>query len=68
MKMTLGGSILPTSLRAAFMCTGPKSAKRQSSHLILFTLLGSVCAKAARKTIVKLTPDIFFNLTYKNVL
>jgi len=34
-----------------------KRAKRQLSHQCLFALLGSACAKAAHKTLVKLTPD-----------
>ncbi len=32
------------------------SAKRQSSHQYLFALLGSVCVKAAHRTLVKSTP------------
>jgi hypothetical protein len=43
-------------LPAAFGCADPKSAKRLSSHQCLFALLGSAHAKAARKTLVKLTP------------
>jgi len=43
-------------LRAAFMITDPKSAKRQSSHKRLFALLDSAHVKAACKTLVKLTP------------
>jgi len=45
-------------LRAAFMHTDPKSAKRQSSHEYFSVLIGSAWVKAARKVLVKLTPDI----------
>jgi len=42
-------------LQAAFTHTYHKSAKRLSSHECLFPLMGSVCSKAARKTLAKLT-------------
>jgi len=51
------GSISPTCLHTAFRRIDSKSAKRQSRHQCLFALLGSVYIKAARKTLVKLTPD-----------
>ncbi len=37
-----------------------KSAKIQSSHHCLFALLGSECAKAAHKMLVKSTPSVNF--------
>jgi len=44
-------------LQTAFTCADPKGAQRQSSHQCPFTLLESARVKAARKTLVKLTPD-----------
>ncbi len=43
-------------LRAAFALVGPKSVRIQSSSQYLFMLLGSPGAKAARRTLMKLTP------------
>jgi hypothetical protein len=43
-------------LREAFTCQIPESVTFQLSHQCLFTLLGSACIKAARKTLMKLTP------------
>jgi len=37
----------------------PKSAKRQSSHLCLFVLLGSKCAKAAHNMLAKSILGVF---------
>jgi len=59
------GSISPTGLLAAFPCTDPKSAKRQSCHQCLFVLLGSLRITAARKMLVKLTPLLFVQLSIK---
>jgi len=39
------------------MLSDPKSVKIQSSHQYLFALLGLAHVKAARKTLMKLTPD-----------
>ncbi len=50
------GSISPTYLRTAFTPIAPKSVKIQSSCQYLFTLLGSTGAKAALRTLMKLTP------------
>ncbi len=44
-------------LRTAFMPVAPKSVRIQSSFQYLFTLLGSTGAKAARKMLMKLTPE-----------
>jgi len=52
------GSISPTCLHEVFPCTDSKSAKRQSSHQYLCTILGSACEKVARKTLVKLTHSL----------
>jgi hypothetical protein len=43
-------------LEAAFTRAYPKSAKKYSQAVSLFALLGSACIKAARKSMVKLTP------------
>jgi len=40
------------------MCTDPKSAKKTVKLSVFFALLGYVRAKAARKMLVKLTPDV----------
>jgi len=50
------GSISPTYLRTAFRPVAPKSVRIQSSCQHLFTLLVSTGAKAARRTLMKLTP------------
>ncbi len=47
----------PTYLRAAFTPIATKSVSIQSGHWYLFTLLGSMGAKAARRTFLKLTAD-----------
>ncbi len=52
-------SISPTYLCTAFTPVAPKSVTIQSSCQYLFTLLGSTGAKAARRTLMKLTPDFF---------
>jgi hypothetical protein len=59
------GSISPTYLRTAFTLVAPKSVRIQSSCRYLFTLLGSTGAKAARRTLMKLTLGHFF---LKNIL
>jgi len=46
------------ALSAAFTITDPKSAKRQSCHQCLFTLLGPVQVKALSKMLMKLTPNV----------
>jgi len=43
-------------------------AKRQSSHQCLFTFLGSAFAKAARKTLVKLTPSLLLSIPNESFL
>jgi len=52
------GSISPTYLPAAFTPVVPISIRIQSNHQYLFTLLGSMGTKAARRTLMKLTPDV----------
>ena len=44
-------------LRAAFMRADPKSAIKLLNLTVFFALLGSARIKAARRTLVKLTPD-----------
>jgi len=51
-------------LREAFTFKDHKSSKRQSSHWCLIALFGSEPAKAAHKTLVKLTPCV----DYTNIL
>ncbi len=55
-KLTTGLNFI-NFLHTAFMLVGPKSVRIQSSSQYLFTLLGSTGAKAARRTLMKLTPD-----------
>jgi len=43
-------------LLAAFSCADPKSLKRLYNLTVFFTLLCLARAKAARKTLMKLTP------------
>jgi len=43
-------------LQAAFVLADPKSAKETVKLSVFFALLGSALAKAAHKTLVKLTP------------
>jgi len=45
-------------LQANFMCADPESAKRQSSRQSLLRFLGSSHPKAARRMLMKLTPDV----------
>ena len=45
-------------LRAAFTLTDPKSAKKLLNLTVFFALLGSTIAKAAHRTLVKLTPHL----------
>ncbi len=45
-------------LRSAFALVDPKIVKKTVKLSIFFTLLGSTSVKAARKTLVKLTPDV----------
>ncbi len=44
------------NLRAAFTPVTPQSVRTHSSCQYLFTLLGSARAKAAHRTLMKLTP------------
>ena len=45
-------------LRAASTRADPESAKKLIDLTVFFALLGSVCVKAARRTLVKLTPGV----------
>ena len=45
-------------LHTAFTLVGPKSLRIQASSLYLFTLLGSVGAKATHGTLMNLTPGL----------
>jgi hypothetical protein len=59
-KATDQVSISPTYLRTAFTPVAPKSVRIQSSCQYLFTLLGSTGAKAAHRTLMKLTQGVNF--------
>ncbi len=52
------GSISSTYLCTAFMPIAPKSIRIQSCSQYLFTLLGSIGTKAARRMLMKLTPGL----------
>ncbi len=60
-----GGRVGPTAqgvnfinvLRAAFILIGPESVKKDWKLDYLFTLLGSACVKAVRRTLMKLSPS-----------
>jgi hypothetical protein len=41
-----------------FLRADPKSAKKDSQNVSLFALSGSVRAKAARRTLMKFSPDL----------
>jgi hypothetical protein len=45
-------------LRTAFTHVDPKSIRIQSNPQYFFTLLGSTCAKVARKMLMKLTSGL----------
>jgi len=45
-------------LRAAFALADPKSTKKTDNLTDFFALLGSACVKAARRMLLKLTPDV----------
>ena len=47
-------------LQAAFTRADPKSEKKQLNVTVFFALLGSAGVKAARRTLVKLTPGVVF--------
>jgi len=55
-KLTPGLNLFNV-LRTAFTCANPRSVKKTVKLSIFFILLGSTSVKAARKTLVKLTPD-----------
>jgi len=57
MRITSGQYFI-NILQAAFMNADPKSAKKNDNLTVFFALLGSVHAKTAHKTLVKLTPAI----------
>ena len=42
------------------MLVDPKCAKKTDNLTVFFALLGSTCAKAARKTLMKSTPGVNF--------
>jgi len=63
MKLTQGLNFINV-LRTAFTCVDPESVRIQSNPQYLFTLLGSTCAKAARKMLMKSTPERWTALIY----
>ncbi len=54
------GSISSTWLSSAFTSANHKSPKNTAKPSVYIALLGSVCIKAARKMLVKLTPGVIF--------
>ncbi len=58
-KINVPSLISPKCLHSAFTCADPKRAKRHSRPQCLFCAFGiCACKKAARKTLVKLTPYV----------
>ncbi len=56
-------------LRAALTRGDPESAKKTIYLTVFFALSGSACVKAARKLLVKFTPDVnFINVLRANFL
>jgi len=55
MKLTPGVDLINILLKA-FACADPKNSKRYWQLDWILTLLGSLCIKAARKMLMKLTP------------
>ena len=47
-------------LRTAFALVDPEIIRTQSSRQYHFTLLGSKCVKAVRRTLMKLSPGVNF--------
>jgi hypothetical protein len=56
LTMILLGSISPTFYDQLLCATDPESAKKTVKLSFFFAILGSERAKAARKTLMKLTP------------
>ena len=54
-KTSTPGVNFTNILRAAFTREDPKIAKELLNLIVFFALLGSLCKKAARRTLVKLT-------------
>ena len=54
----LSGFNFTNVLGAAFTLADPKSAKKLINLTVFFALLGSTSAKAASRTLVKLTPGV----------
>ncbi len=50
------------------MRADPKSVKKTVKLLVFFALLGSDCAKAARKTLMNLTPCDHRSNEYRGIL
>jgi len=57
-EVTLLGLNFINVLRTAFTRLDPESVIIQSNPQYLFMHLGSTCAKAVRRTLVKLTPEL----------
>ncbi len=51
-------------LRAPFTHPDPEIAKKAVKLSVFLALLGSVDVVAARRTLMKLTPDLFFNVDF----
>jgi len=57
----------PTNLHIAFTLVAPKSIRIQSSCQYLFMLLGSTGTKAARRALMKLTPDVWVSYIIRDL-
>ena len=57
MKLTPGVNFIKVPV-AAFTLADPESAKKTVKLSSFFALLGSASVKGARRTLVKLTPDL----------
>ena len=57
-KKTCSGVNFTNILRAAFVLADPKSTKKLLNLTVFFALLVSAGVKAARRTLVKLTPGL----------
>ncbi len=68
MKLTSGVNFIKV-LCTAFTPVGPKSAKKNTSDLtVFFVYSGSVCVKAVRRTLMKLTAGLHLGFAVNRYL
>ncbi len=58
MKLSPGVNFINV-LQTAFLCTDPKSAKKNDNLTVFFVLLGSGHVKAASRMLMKVTPEFW---------